>query len=196
MANAGVPESTYTPLYARAVQVPRPWGVTALFAEHTGTHAPLDIDWEAERKAGSSFEPPRPESGDRAGPPQLNRNRPLLAVARLALDERTELTETATISRVSEPSARSFRLPRSGILAGAINRSDRAALEFARSDAADGIPIEAVEVRKLLGTVWFRGVVPQLSEQGRQRVLDVLVSSMPIRDHVLRVDHRDCASAS
>ncbi len=52
------------------------------------------------------------------------------------------------------------------------------------------MPIEPAEVRKLLGTVWFRGVVPQLSEQGRQRVLDVLVSSMPIRDHVLRVDHR------
>ena len=49
MATAGVRESLYTPLYARAVQAPRPWGVTALFAEDTGVHAPLDIDWSSER---------------------------------------------------------------------------------------------------------------------------------------------------
>ncbi len=52
MATAGVPDSPYTPLYARAVQVPRPWGVTALFAEDTGSHAPLEIDWGFARKHG------------------------------------------------------------------------------------------------------------------------------------------------
>jgi len=31
----------YNPLYARALGVPRPWGVTALFADHTGNHPPL-----------------------------------------------------------------------------------------------------------------------------------------------------------
>ena len=41
--------SPYSPLYARAVGLPRPWGVTALFAEYTGTHQPLDIDWSLER---------------------------------------------------------------------------------------------------------------------------------------------------
>ena len=29
-------DSPYTPLYARSLRAPRPWGVTALFAEHTG----------------------------------------------------------------------------------------------------------------------------------------------------------------
>src|SRR6476659_854097 len=40
--------SPYSPLYARAVGMPRPWGVTALFAEYTGTQEPLDIDWSLE----------------------------------------------------------------------------------------------------------------------------------------------------
>ena len=39
--------------------------------------------------------------------------------------------------------------------------------------------------------MWFRGVVPRLSEQWRQRVLDVLVGSLAIPNHVLKVDHRD-----
>ena len=38
----------YTPLYARAPRTPKPWGVTALFAESTGNHAPLAIDWNLE----------------------------------------------------------------------------------------------------------------------------------------------------
>src|SRR5678815_2669702 len=38
-------DSPYTPLYVRAVHAPRPWGVTALLSEFTGSHQPLDIDW-------------------------------------------------------------------------------------------------------------------------------------------------------
>src|SRR5262245_25469601 len=41
--------SPYSPLYARAVGLPKPWGVTALFAEYTGTFPPLDVDWSLER---------------------------------------------------------------------------------------------------------------------------------------------------
>src|SRR6185503_17472430 len=41
--------SPYSPLYARAVGMPRPWGVTALFAEYTGAQQPLDVDWSLER---------------------------------------------------------------------------------------------------------------------------------------------------
>src|SRR5205814_4470402 len=29
----------------------QPWGVTALFADHTGNHPPLEIDWKLERRA-------------------------------------------------------------------------------------------------------------------------------------------------
>ena len=39
---------TYNPLYARAFQMPRPWGVTAVFAEFTGTHPPIDVNWSLE----------------------------------------------------------------------------------------------------------------------------------------------------
>ena len=42
-------KSPYSPLYARAVGMPKPWGVTALFAEYTGTQQPLEVDWSLER---------------------------------------------------------------------------------------------------------------------------------------------------
>src|SRR6478735_6462060 len=38
-------KSPYSPLYARAVGMPKPWGVTALFAVYTGTPPPLEVDW-------------------------------------------------------------------------------------------------------------------------------------------------------
>src|SRR5215471_16961914 len=41
--------SPYNPLYARAVGIPRPWGVTGLFAEYTGAQRPLEVDWSLER---------------------------------------------------------------------------------------------------------------------------------------------------
>ena len=43
-------ESPYNPLYARAFHAPRPWGVTAVFAEYTGSHPALEIDWSAEKR--------------------------------------------------------------------------------------------------------------------------------------------------
>jgi len=43
-AMGGEAKSPYSPLYARAMGTPRPWGVTALFAEYTGTHQPLEVD--------------------------------------------------------------------------------------------------------------------------------------------------------
>ena len=44
-------DTPYTPLYARALRAPRPWGITALFAEYTGTHAPLAVDWVVDQRA-------------------------------------------------------------------------------------------------------------------------------------------------
>ena len=49
-AAMGVNEtSPYSPLYARAMGTPKPWGVSTLFAEYTGMHRPLDVDWSLER---------------------------------------------------------------------------------------------------------------------------------------------------
>src|SRR4029453_11871783 len=50
LAMGGQGEAAYTPLYARAVHSPRPWGVTMLLAEHTGAHQPLDVDWSFARE--------------------------------------------------------------------------------------------------------------------------------------------------
>ncbi|HZL95551.1 MAG TPA: hypothetical protein VFB99_17980, partial [Vicinamibacterales bacterium] len=56
--------SPYSPLYARAVGAPKPWGVTALFAEYTGTHRPLKADWALERgvRTATSYQRPEGES--------------------------------------------------------------------------------------------------------------------------------------
>ena len=51
LAMGGQGEAAYTPLYARAVYSPRPWGVTMLLAEHTGAHQPLDVDWSFARES-------------------------------------------------------------------------------------------------------------------------------------------------
>ncbi len=52
--------AAYNPLYARAFQMPQPWGVTALFAEHTGNHPPIDVNWSLESPAATEVRtPPR-----------------------------------------------------------------------------------------------------------------------------------------
>jgi len=68
----------------------------------------------------------------------------------------------------------------------AINRSEPVALALARNGASDVLPIEAADVRKLLGTVWFRGVVPRLSEAWKSRVLDAFVDGVTVPNHYVR----------
>ena len=190
MATAGVPENPYTPLYARAVHVPKPWGVTALFAEYTGTQSPLEIDWSAERNSGRAGQfvvdttesaasriidrPPDPI--DQPALTDSGREQPALA---------DSVSEKLTQPAEGTPSFATFR-----DFAVAVNRSERAALALARNGAPGGIPIDGAEVKKLMGTMWFRGVVPRLSAQWRERVLDVLVSTVPVPNHRLKVDHR------
>src|SRR5688572_12994544 len=61
-------KSPYSPLYARAVGMPRPWGVTALFAEYTGRQQPLEVDWSLEKgvrtTAGSHRTVGEPSAGE------------------------------------------------------------------------------------------------------------------------------------
>jgi cell division GTPase FtsZ len=192
MATASVPDSPYTPLYARAVQVPRPWGVTALFAEYTGIHAPLEIDWGSDRKTGRLIS----EYDHGSGSGHVSVDEPAAAAARVIdrpadpidqpalMNPAVPENEGPTQPVAATPSFATFR-----DFAVAVNRSERAALALARG-APDGIPIDGGEVKKLMGTMWFRGVVPRLSAEWRQRVLDVLVSAVPIPNHRLKVDHR------
>jgi hypothetical protein len=73
----------------------------------------------------------------------------------------------------------------------AVNRGNPAALAVASDQVACDVPISGGEVRKLLGTVWFRGVVAVLSPRWRDRILDALLSSVAIPDHHLKLDRRD-----
>src|SRR5690606_11705736 len=74
--------SPYSPLYVRAAGMPRPWGVTALFSEYTGTHRALDIDWSLERGVHTEppalvqSTPPKKVARDVQAKPAANRSEP------------------------------------------------------------------------------------------------------------------------
>jgi cell division GTPase FtsZ len=182
MATSGAQEAFYTPLHARAVLAPRPWGVTALFAEATGTHAPLDIDWTSERRPERLASVPvdrelRRAEGEVVNP--VDRRPPVVALLPPKEEPPPEVEAAPSFATFWD-------------LARAVNRSDRAALALAHDGpATSGISVDGDEIRKLLRTMWFRDVVTQLSEPWRRRLLDELVGSKAVPDHVLKVDHRD-----
>jgi cell division GTPase FtsZ len=195
MASAGVSDNPYVPLYARATHAPKPWGITALFAEYTGIHAPLEIDWTLERRLASPWSafdarPPVENAVDAEAEPED----PVPADTPAA----TQAPPTpvpvppigsAPAAPASGPAARHF-----GSLwefALAVNRGNPAALAVASDQVAGDVPISGGEVRKLLGTVWFRSVLAVLSPRWRDRILDALLSSVAIPDHHLKLDRRD-----
>jgi len=187
LAMGGQGEAAYTPLYARAVHSPRPWGVTMLLAEHTGAHQPLDVDWSFAREsqqalfhAGSLDRQSRLDAlPDDAVPapteasPAVRRpsakGSPVLVVA-----PRREPTK----ARASFASLLEFAV--------AVNRADPTALALARGGACE-IPVDGADVKKLLGTLWFRGVVSLLSADWRTRLFDALRTSAEIPNHVVRL---------
>jgi len=175
-------ESTYTPLYARAMHTPRPWGVTALFAEYTGTHPPLEIAWTPETLTPAvrhevahveeAFTPLRvaaaPTIEDLALTP------PVSAQAASAVAPHPDQAPTpATFSTLWE-----FAL--------AVNRSDQAALTVAANGSNGGIQIDGPELRKLLSTVWFRSVFSRLSADWRERLFAALTGSVPISNWTVK----------
>jgi cell division GTPase FtsZ len=171
MAARSPAESTYVPLHARATCAPRPWGVTALFAEHTGNHAPLEIDWPIDSRVSL---PTRLQS-DAREPVFM---RPAADAAPAA--------QPAPVPPPEEP--RGF--PTFWELCLGVNRRDAAALAIAGNGASSTLPVEGAELRKLLGTVWFRGVFAQFSQPWRDRLLDVLAQSGPIANRVVRSGRR------
>jgi cell division GTPase FtsZ len=195
MASAGMSDNPYVPLYARATHAPKPWGITALFAEYTGTHAPLEIDWTQERRLGSPWSafdarPPVENAVDAEAEPEdaVRANAPAATLAP-PTPVRVPPIEPAPAEPAPGPAAPPF-----GSLwefALAVNRGNPAALAVASDQVACDVPISGGEVRKLLGTVWFRGVVAVLSPRWRGRILDALLSSVAIPDHHLKLDRRD-----
>ncbi len=199
--------SPYSPLYVRAVGTPRPWGVTALFSEYTGTHRPLEIDWSLEKGIRTVSSPPITAEPVAVHPVPVE---PLAAESE-AVDAVSEFAaEPVVAARVPQTERKLARRGTAGNSARqdtsvieppvsrafatfwefaiAVNRSDPAALVLAGDGAASNIPIDAGELRRLMGMMWFRTVVlGRLSAQWRQRVLDVLIDSAPVPDHAVKL---------
>jgi cell division GTPase FtsZ len=168
-------KSPYCPLYARAVRTPKPWGVTALFSEYTGNHQPLEVDWVLERGVRAVA------SADAGTSEATVVDEPTLAAVESSKPEEQSV-EPALVEPPREPSFSTL-----WEFAVAVNRSDPAALVLASNGARSEIPIEGAEVKKLLGTLWFRTVLARLSRDWRDRILEVLIDSVPVPDHAVRV---------
>ena len=164
-------DSPYTPLYVRAVHAPGPWGVTALLSEYTGAHQPLDIDWSI---AMDSTQPVL----------HLELKEPRIAVSpRVDVSVALRAVESESNVELQEGAPRFSNFWEFAV---AMNRSDSVALALARNGDSNCLPIEPAEVRKLLGTVWFRGVVPCLSGAWKGRVLDALADAVAVPNHHVR----------
>ncbi len=169
-ALASDPRAPYNPLYARAFHTPRPWGVTALFTEYTGAHEALRLEW--------TFKPP------------LNLRLPASDMPSEQIADAPVIAVDATGNDAAPPS--SDRHADSGPrfvtvleFAKALNRLDADALELAAGPPKE-LPIDGLDVKKLVGTFWFRSVFPRLSESWRERLLDALADSFVLPNHVLR----------
>jgi len=178
LATAGAGNATYNPLHAFAPDAPKPWGITGLFAEYTGNHPPLEIAWPDVRAFRQSSA-------------MSSAARPTGAGVGTEVDDGDVLpTPVATAEHRQRPSPPGeVPVPRSFStlweLALAVNRGDKAGRAIAADGATCDIPIEATEVRKLVGTVWFRSVFQYLSQRWRDRLLDLLLDDITIRNHLV-----------
>lgn len=167
LAMGGRGDAPYTPLYARAAYSPRPWGVTMLLAEHTGTHQPLAIDWSFARAAV----PPAPNVPV-SMPSPASAPTPARAASTRHAGPSTGASTGDTFSNLWE-------------FAVAVNRSNPAALALAHGSPG-AMTLDGAEVRKLLGTLWFRGVVARLSAPWRAGLFDALRASVEVPDHLVK----------
>jgi hypothetical protein len=166
--------SPYSPLYARAVGTPRPLGVTALFAEHTGKHPPLDVDWNLERDVRARTSYPPSESEVLAEQPSNSAAESRQSQARPLEQQIVHPPRGAALSTFWE-------------FAVAVNRADPAALALAANGATSVFPVDGADVRKLLTMMWFRTVLPRLSGEWRERLLNALIEYVALSDHAVKV---------
>ena len=165
--------SPYSPLYARAVGMPRPWGVTALFAEYTGAQQPLEIDWSLEGGVRTAAPVLEPIAVD---------NAPLAAAKSPApVKQRRDSSDQKV---VDSPRARTFTTFRE--FAVALNRADPAALALAGDGTQSDIHVDSTELRRLLGMMWFRTAFDRLPRDWRERLLHVLIEGATVPDHAVK----------
>jgi cell division GTPase FtsZ len=172
LASAGAPDTCYSPLHARASHTPRPWGVTALFTEFTGVHRPVELDWSVQKRM-----PPQPVA-------VANGLGIVAAVERQAPADDPPPPTSSDDER--EPVA---ACPFAGIwdLSRALNRVDPVALAIAAEEWTGRIPVDGLEVKKLLGTFWFRSVFTLFSESWREPLLQAVMEAVIVPNHVVRL---------
>jgi hypothetical protein len=185
LATAGAGNPAYNPLHAFAPDAPKPWGITGLFAEYTGSHPPLEIAWPEVR----SIRPLSAISAARPAPVAVGIGIDDLSMTPAVTGEGRRPSEVVEVvpGRLM-PDAREIPIERRSFstlweFALALNRGDPAARTLAADGTACDIPIEATEIRKLVGTVWFRSVFQYLSARWRDRLLDVLLDDITIQNH-------------
>jgi len=181
--------SPYSPLYARAVGTPKPWGVTALFAEYTGVHQPLEVDWSLERGVRTISQRNAADPLESPADQTLARGREIaVEEAAVVAPPQAQVPEPPAKQperkAIERPGASSF--PTFWEFAVALNRSDPSAVALAGDGATSDIPIDGSELRKLLGMRWFRTVLGRLSPQWRERVFNVLIETA-VPDHALKL---------
>jgi cell division GTPase FtsZ len=179
LAVDGTAQHPYNPLYARAGHIPKPWGVSAIFAEYTGHSAALDLDWTLPHR---SIRLARPASAPEAEVAVAARETtPSVDVASIS-------PEPVVVSSTRESAPIETRREFSTLweFAVALNRQDPAALRIARNGADHRIPVVGLDVRKLLTTVWFRSAFEGLSEAWRERLLEALIQDVVIPNHALK----------
>ncbi|HYU80962.1 MAG TPA: hypothetical protein VEK56_18380 [Vicinamibacterales bacterium] len=184
LALEGSSDNPYNPLYARAFQTPKPWGITALFAEHTGVHEPLQIDWSLQKKVSLSSDRVDAVAPESIASTDVGRS--------VAADESGQAVAEAPLPRAPlvDQAASATQAPAFNSIwdfARALNRADSAALALAANAGDARIPVDGGEVKKLLGTFWFRSVFPLLSTAWRDRLLDTLLESVVIPNHEFKV---------
>jgi cell division GTPase FtsZ len=186
LANGEAADATYNPLYARAPHVPKPWGVTAIFAEHTGTYPPLQIEWNVERRPVAL--PTTPAVVPVAVIAQQTRIEDEPSVPIIPSDlVQPELAAEAA-ARATQPSKCEFASLWE--FARALNRSEPEALALARGGVDGRMTIDSTELRKLVTTFWVRSIFPRLSPDWRDRMLEVLVQNVAIPNYSLRQRRR------
>ena len=158
-ALGNVQDPRYNPLYARAVQTPRPWGVTALFTEYTGAHTATPLVWNS-----------KPTTVD---------------VPAITIEKRVERIVNERASHEIEQGTPAPLFATVGDLARALNRQDPVAVEIAAGDPTPDVVIDGGAVRKIVGAVWFRAIFPKLSSSWRERLLDALAGSIVLPNHPL-----------
>jgi cell division GTPase FtsZ len=187
LATAGAGPAAYNPLHAFAPAAPKPWGITALFAEHTGNHPPLDIDWPEVRAVREHWLPVAVAAQPPRGRIDGDAVVPVAAVPAAVATLVAHRPPEAIVAKepVEPPSFSTF-----WELALALNRNDPLALAIAGDGTNWNVSVEPAEIRKLLSTVWFRSVVRYLSPHWRNRLLDVLLDGTTVPSHAIRQGRR------